>query len=164
MRRSLLAGLFVAALALAGSASAAAPTPASWSMGLFAVTPGSTATTGIVRDAPTYGGITSAGPMCCEVTVAFDRVFNADVMRGSVAADVVVAGNPDETIWFGSLHGEITPEGSAGSFTAIEKEFAHGRLAATGRRFVGMWSSPGHADQSVPHVITLAIEGSFFGS
>ena len=162
MRRSLLAGLLVAALALAGSA-AAAPTPASWSMGLFAVTPGSTATTGIVRDAPTYGGITSAGPMCCEVTVAFNRVFNADVMRGSVTADVVVAGNPDATIWFGRLHGEITPEGSAGSFTAIEKEFADGRLVATGRRFVGMWSSLGHADQSVPHVITLSIEGSFFG-
>jgi hypothetical protein len=163
MRRWVTAALCAGALSFAGAASAAAPSEHAVTFGLFSFVPGSTATHGVVHDAPEYGGIISTGLFCCEVTVTFDRVFNADQLRGSVRGNLIVGGNPFDTIWVGELHGSMSPQGSSGVFTAVEQTFGSGGLVETGRRFVGRWHVSGHADQSLPHVITLEVEGSLFG-
>ena len=111
---------------------------------------GSSATTGHVRDAPQYGGITS-GPLCCEATVSFERNFNADVMRGSISGTLIVSGNANDTVWRGTFHGRVTPEGSDGVLIAVEEP--------SGRRFVGTWSIVGHPDQSRPHFLSIAVDG-----
>jgi hypothetical protein len=151
MKRWITVALVGLALAFAGSASAAMPSHHTWGMGLFALGGGSTATTGIVRDAPAYGGITS-GPICCELSLEFERHFNADVMYGAVSGTLVVGGNPDGTVWSGTLRGRLTPEGMDGVLIAVED--------GTGRRFVGTWSVLGHPDQSMPHFLTLAVDGN----
>lgn len=150
MKRWIAVALVGSALAFASVASAAPPSHHAWTMGLFALGGGSTATTGIVRDAPSYGGITS-GPICCELSLDFERQFNADVMRGVVKGTLVVGGNPDGTVWRGTLSGRLTPTGSNGVLVAVEEE--------TGRRFVGTWSIVGHPDQGLPHFLSLDVEG-----
>jgi hypothetical protein len=150
MKRWIAVALVGLALALAGAATAAPASQHSWAMSLFALGGGSSATTGKVRDAPAYGGITS-GPICCEVTIEFERHFNADVMHGTVSGTLVVGGNSSDTVWHGTLHGKVTPEGSEGTLIAVED--------GTGRRFVGTWRIVGHPDQSVPHFVSLAVEG-----
>jgi hypothetical protein len=154
MRRLLAVALCGSALALTGVASAAAPSQHAWTMGLFALGGGSSATSGIVRDAPEYGGI-SIGPVCCEVTILFERHFNADVMRGAIDGRIVVGGNPDGTVWEGTLHGSIDPAGSSGHLSLVED--------TTGRRFSGTWTWVGHPDQSVPHVISIPVDGMLYG-
>jgi hypothetical protein len=154
MKRWIAVALVGVALALAGTATAAPASQHAWGIGLFALGGGSAATTGHVRDAPQYGGITS-GPLCCEISVEFVRNFNADVMHGSVSGTFVVGGNPDGTVWHGKLRGTMTPEGSNGVLIASED--------GTGRRFVGTWTIVGHADQSIPHFISLAVEGDLHG-
>ncbi len=150
MKRWIAVALVGLALAFAGAATAAPPSDHAWVMSLFALGGGSSATTGHVHDTPRYGGITD-GPLCCEATVNFERNFNADVMRGSIAGTLVVSGNANDTVWRGTFHGRLTPEGSDGVLIAVED--------GTGRRFVGKWSIVGHADQSVPHFISLDVEG-----
>jgi hypothetical protein len=151
MKRWIAVALVGSALAFAGAATAAPPSHHAWAMGLFALGGGSAATTGLVRDAPAYGGITS-GPICCELSLQFERQFNADVMRGAVSGSLVVGGNPDGTVWHGDLHGRLTPEGMNGVLIAVEE--------GTGRRFVGTWEIVGHPDQSLPHFLTLQVEGN----
>jgi hypothetical protein len=150
MKRWIAVALVGSALAFAGAATAAPPSDHAWVMTFFALGGGSSATTGQVRDAPRYGGITD-GPLCCEATVSFERNFNADVMRGSIAGTLIVGGNANDTVWRGTFHGRVTPEGSDGVLIAVEEP--------TGRRFVGKWSIVGHPDQSVPHFLSIAVDG-----
>ena len=156
MGRWVVAVLCGGALALASVASASAPTRYAWEVGLFNVVPGSTATEGIVSDAPVYGGTATEGPMCCQVTLSLERHFDAAVMRGSVSGTIVVGGNATDTVWQGRLRGSISPDGSSGKFVAVEESLDGG---TTGRRLVGSWTVLGHADQSMPHVITIQFEG-----
>ena len=150
MRRWIAVALIGGALGFVGAAAAAAPSHHAWGMGLFALGGGSTETAGIVRDAPRYGGLTF-GPICCEVTVSFERVFNADVMRGAVSGTLGVSGNAEETTWRGTLHGRLTPGGMNGHLVVVEE--------GTGRRFVGTWSTQGHPDQGFPHFLGLDVDG-----
>jgi hypothetical protein len=150
MRRWIAVALIGGALGFAGAAAAASPSHQEWTMGLFALGGGSTDPTGIVRDAPSYGGLT-IGPICCQLSLDFERVFNAEVMRGTVSGTIVVGGSPDGTVWRGALHGRLTPSGMNGHLVVVEE--------GTGRRFVGTWSTQGHPDQGFPHFLGLDVEG-----
>ena len=160
MRRLVAAVVCVGALVLASAATASAPTPQAWDISLFSFVPGSTATDGRVRDAPRYVGITLAGPICCQISVLFERHFDATTMQGTVSGTVSVAGNANDTIWRGDLHGTMTSEGSFGHLTLVERS-ADGQ-AKTGRRLAGTWSLAGHPDQSLPHVITISVDGKLY--
>ena len=162
MKRWLAVALVGSALAFGGVATAAPPTSHAADISLFALGGGSTAVEGHVRDAPSYGGITSSNVWCCEVGVAFERNFNAGQLRGSVSGRISIAGNANDTVWQGELHGSISPEGSSGHVVIVERVFSGGTLVPTGRRFVGSWAYSGHPDQSRPHVITIHLEGKLF--
>lgn len=157
MKRWVLLVLCGGALALASVALASAPSEQAWDISLFSVVPGSTATTGHVDDAPEYGGITVSGPVCCEITILFERHFDAATMDGRLSGTVIVGGNPDDTIWRGELRGRMTSAGSSGRLTLVERS-ADG-LARTGRKLTGTWFSVGQPDQSVPHFITIHVDG-----
>ena len=128
-----------------------------WSAGLFAIQGGSTATDGVVRDAPQYGGL-SIGAICCELTSSFDRVFRADLMRGSIRGALSASEPIRETVWRGEMRGTISPAGSEGTVVATETVLPGSPYQP--RKFTGTWTWWGHPDQSVPHFIEIRFSGT----
>ncbi len=157
MKGLFVVALCVGALVTAGVTSAAPPTRHTFDVALAVVRGGSTATEGIVRDAPLYFGHTGTAPWSGEVGVEFARIFNASRLRGLVTGTIIVVG--PSIRWEGKMFGVMTPEGVSGWLVAKEETFAGAGSTPTGRKFVGSWGYTGHPDQSRPHAITIHFDG-----